>query len=68
MSDLHSKALSGAGEFHEASADAIPSLQMQTRTFPVCAERGDHRFGQAHKHGPEKTLNVGINFLATSFI
>jgi len=64
MSELHFlKAPNGAaGESLEASADAIFGLQMQTRNFPVGAERGNHRLNKAHKHGPEKIFNVGINF------
>jgi hypothetical protein len=71
MSELHFlKAPNGvAGESLEASADAIFGLQMQTTSFPVCAERGDHRPKKAHKHGPEKTFKVGIIFfLANCFI
>jgi hypothetical protein len=66
MSELRFlKAPNGAaGESLEASADAIFGLQMQTTSFPVCAERGDHRLNKAHKHGPEKTFNVGINFFS----
>jgi hypothetical protein len=64
MPDLHLKAPNGAGESLEASADAIFGLQMQTITFPVCAERGKDHFKRAHKHGPEKTFNVGIHFFS----
>jgi len=70
MSELHFlKAPNGAaGESLEASADAIFGLQMQTTSFPVCAERGDHRLNKAHKHGPENTVNVGTFFIAHCFI
>jgi hypothetical protein len=65
MSEFYLKAPNGAaGESLEASADAIFGLSMQTLSFPVCAERGDHRLNKAHKHGPEKILNVGINFFS----
>jgi hypothetical protein len=62
MPDLHLRAPNGAGESLEASADAIFGLHLQTIKFPVCAVRGKHRFKRAHKHGPEKILNVGIHF------
>jgi hypothetical protein len=63
MPELHLRAPNGAGESSlEASADAIFGLLLQTIKFPVCAVRGDHRLKKAHKHGPEITFSVGINF------
>jgi hypothetical protein len=64
MPELHLRAPNGAGESLEASADAIFGLQMQARTFPVCAVRGKHRLMRAHKHGREKTSRVGIHFFS----
>jgi hypothetical protein len=62
MPELHLRAPNGAGDSLEASADAIFCLLLQTIKFPVCAVRGKHRLKKAHKHGKEKTFNVGIHF------